>query len=90
MFITLRFKILPKNNKDKQTILNLMRAYSSCHRFVYKRLSENYKENEIYKLAREKFKDLPTWFILRGRSLLAEKWAFLSRRLIFRVGGKIK
>jgi len=34
MFITLRFKILPKNNKDKQTILNLMRAYSSCHRFL--------------------------------------------------------
>jgi|GEM_PF-1954191 predicted transposase len=59
MFITLRFKILPKNNKDKQTILNLMRAYSSCHRFAYKRLLENYKENEIYKLAREKFKDLP-------------------------------
>jgi len=39
-------------------ILNLMRAYSSCHRFAYKRLLENYKENEIYKLAREKFKDL--------------------------------
>ena len=34
MFITLRFKILPKNNKDKQMILNLMRAYSSCHRFL--------------------------------------------------------
>jgi IS605 OrfB family transposase len=68
MFITLRFKILPKNNKGKQTILNLMRAYSSCHRFAYKRLLENCKESEIYKLAREKFKDLPTWFILSARS----------------------
>jgi len=25
-----------------------------------------------------------------GEAPLAEKWAFLSRRLIFRVGGKIK
>jgi hypothetical protein len=27
---------------------------------------------------------------LRGRKPPAEKWAFLSRRLIFRVGGKTK
>jgi predicted transposase len=92
MFITLRFKILPKNNKDKQMILNLMRAYSSCHRFAYKRLLENYKENEIYKLAREKFKDLPTLFILsavseakellKSKKLLGED----PRKVVF--GGK--
>jgi hypothetical protein len=29
-------------------------------------------------------------FIEGGRSPLAEKWAFLSRRLIFRVGGENK
>jgi hypothetical protein len=28
--------------------------------------------------------------LLGGKSPLAEKWAFLSRRLIYRVGGKIK
>ncbi|MFZ8847432.1 MAG: IS200/IS605 family accessory protein TnpB-related protein [Candidatus Hydrothermia bacterium] len=86
MFITLRFKILPKNNKDKQMILNLMRAYSSCHRFVYKRLLENYKEKEIYKLSREKFKDLPTWFILSAISEAKDLLKSKKRKVVF--GGK--
>jgi len=29
-------------------------------------------------------------FVEGSEAPLAEKWAFLSRRLIFRVGGKIK
>jgi IS605 OrfB family transposase len=63
MFVTLRFKIIPKNGEDYRELLKLMRLYGSALRYAYNRFLDNYNRTEIYRLIRKMFKDLPSWYV---------------------------
>lgn len=45
--LTIQSKLVFDNNKDKQSILDLMRRWSSCMRYAYNRLLEGETRNEI-------------------------------------------
>jgi len=45
--ITLQAKLIFLNQEDEQTVLNLMRRWSSCMRYVYQRLLEGYDRKEL-------------------------------------------
>jgi len=45
--VTVQAKLIFDNSEDKQRVLDLMRRWSSCMRYAYKRLLEGYKRNEL-------------------------------------------
>ena len=47
--VTIQAKLIFDNSKDKQRVLDLMRRWSSCMRYAYKRLLEGYTRNELKK-----------------------------------------
>ncbi|ADL41742.1 transposase [Caldicellulosiruptor obsidiansis OB47] len=47
--ITVQTKLIFEGSEDKQKVLDLMRRWSSCMRYAYKRLLEGHKRNELKK-----------------------------------------
>ncbi|WP_297452610.1 IS200/IS605 family accessory protein TnpB-related protein [Persephonella sp.] len=47
--ITLQCKLTFENEKGKQKLFELMRQFSSCHRYTYNRLLEGHKRKELKK-----------------------------------------
>ncbi|ADQ40130.1 transposase [Caldicellulosiruptor acetigenus I77R1B] len=47
--VTVQAKLIFDNSKDKQRVLDLMRRWSSCMRYAYKRLLEGHERNELKK-----------------------------------------
>lgn len=45
--ITIQAKLIFDSSRDKQKVLALMRRWSSCMRYAYKRLLEGHKRNEL-------------------------------------------
>ena len=45
--ITIQAKLIFDSSRDKQKVLALMRRWSSCMRYAYKRLLEGHKKNEL-------------------------------------------
>jgi len=45
--VTVQAKLIFEGGEDKQRVLDLMRRWSSCMRYAYKRLLEGYKRNEL-------------------------------------------
>jgi len=45
--VTVQAKLIFESREDKQKVLDLMRKWSSCMRFAYKRLLEGHKRNEL-------------------------------------------
>ncbi|ERM90668.1 hypothetical protein O163_14845, partial [Caldanaerobacter subterraneus subsp. yonseiensis KB-1] len=45
--IVIQAKLIFLNQQDKQTVLDLMRRWSSCMRFAYKRLLEGYDRKTL-------------------------------------------
>ncbi|ADQ47281.1 transposase [Caldicellulosiruptor kronotskyensis 2002] len=45
--VTVQAKLIFDSSKDKQKVLDLMRRWSSCMRYAYKRLLEGHKRNEL-------------------------------------------
>ena len=45
--VTVQTKLIFDSSEDKQKVLDLMRRWSSCMRYAYKRLLEGYKRNEL-------------------------------------------
>ncbi|AEM74320.1 IS200/IS605 family accessory protein TnpB-related protein [Caldicellulosiruptor acetigenus] len=45
--VTIQAKLIFDNNDDKQVVLDLMRRWSSCMRYAYKRLLEGHKRNDL-------------------------------------------
>ena len=45
--ITVQAKLIFESREDKQRVLDLMRRWSSCMRYAYKRLLEGHKRNEL-------------------------------------------
>jgi len=45
--VTVQAKLIFDNSEDKQKVLDLMRRWSSCMRYAYKRLLEGHKRNEL-------------------------------------------
>ncbi|WP_029688112.1 IS200/IS605 family accessory protein TnpB-related protein [Thermoanaerobacter sp. A7A] len=58
--IVIQAKLIFPNQQDKQTVLDLMRRWSSCMRFAYKRLLEGYERKTLKR-------DLPKTFNLNSR-----------------------
>jgi IS605 OrfB family transposase len=47
--ITIQAKLIFDSSEDKQTVFDLMRRWSACMRYAYKRLLEGHKRNELKK-----------------------------------------
>jgi len=47
--VTVQAKLIFEGSEDKQRVLDLMRRWSSCMRYAYKRLLEGHKRNELKK-----------------------------------------
>jgi len=47
--VTVQAKLIFDSSEDKQKVLDLMRRWSSCMRYAYKRLLEGHKRNELKK-----------------------------------------
>ncbi|WP_041725684.1 IS200/IS605 family accessory protein TnpB-related protein [Caldicellulosiruptor acetigenus] len=47
--LTIQAKLIFDSKEDKQKVLNLMRKWSACMRYAYKRLLEGHKRNELKK-----------------------------------------
>ncbi len=47
--ITLQCKLTFENEKDKQRLLELMKQFSSCYRYVYNRLLDGHKRKDLKK-----------------------------------------
>ncbi|MFN3978545.1 MAG: hypothetical protein ACK4J2_07835, partial [Sulfurihydrogenibium azorense] len=47
--ITLHCKLTFENEKDKQTLINLMRKFSSCFKYSYNRLLEGHSRKDLKK-----------------------------------------
>ncbi|ADL41559.1 transposase [Caldicellulosiruptor obsidiansis OB47] len=47
--VTVQTKLIFEGSEDKQKVLDLMRRWSSCMRYAYKRLLEGHKRNELKK-----------------------------------------
>ncbi|WP_408605209.1 hypothetical protein [Caldicellulosiruptor saccharolyticus] len=45
--VTVQAKLIFDSSEDKQKVLDLMRRWSSCMRYAYKRLLERHKRNEL-------------------------------------------
>ncbi len=45
--LTIQAKLIFDSSEDKQKVLNLMRKWSACMRYAYKRLLEGHKRNEL-------------------------------------------
>jgi len=45
--VTVQAKLIFESGEDKQKVLDLMRRWSSCMRYAYKRLLEGHKRNEL-------------------------------------------
>jgi predicted transposase len=61
--ITLSFKLIFERKEEREKVIKLMRPRSSIIHFIYNRLKEGKTDNEIYKLAQERFNSLPAWNI---------------------------
>ncbi|AEM73189.1 transposase [Caldicellulosiruptor acetigenus 6A] len=45
--LTIQAKLIFDSSEEKQKVLNLIRKWSSCMRYAYKRLLEGYERNEL-------------------------------------------
>ena len=89
--ILIQAKLVFLSQEDKQTVLDLMRRWSSCMRFAYKRLLEGYDRNTLKRDLQGMF-DLNSRYvddaIMKARSTLesAKELGRSPKRVIF--GGK--
>jgi len=89
--IVIQAKLIFLNQQDKQTVLDLMRRWSSCMRFAYKRLIEGY-DRKTLKRDLQKMFDLNSRYvddaIMKARSTLEsiKRIGKSPRKVIF--GGK--
>ncbi|ACN98378.1 transposase, OrfB family [Sulfurihydrogenibium azorense Az-Fu1] len=69
--ITLHCKLTFENEKDKQTLINLMRKFSSCFKYSYNRLLEGHSRKDLKK-------DLQKMFNINSRyvddAIFKAKW----------------
>ncbi len=88
MFVSVQFKLEFENKQDKEKVLALMSLQSSAIRFIYNRLKEEKKDQELGKTSQSAWRVLKVAFVLpllgkfKKPILVEEKWKRQIARLV--------